>query len=55
MDTTKRDALITIAIILALLLGGLRLWDNWNARQSPPIACQLLGGHWNLWDGWKCY
>jgi hypothetical protein len=24
------------------------------AKDSPPAACSLLGGTWNLWSGWTC-
>jgi hypothetical protein len=24
------------------------------AKDSPPAACQLLGGQWSVWTGWTC-
>ena len=33
---------------------GIRVAVNEVARSSPPAECQLLGGTWNVWDGWRC-
>lgn len=23
-------------------------------RDSPPLACQIAGGQWSIWNGWAC-
>lgn len=47
--------LAAFALALALLVyGQLRIYGNVIARESPPAACQLLGGTWGIWDGWRC-
>lgn len=43
-----------IAAVVVVLWGGLRVWNNEQARNNPPVCVQLLGGHWSVWDGWQC-
>jgi hypothetical protein len=47
---------IVVAIVAVLVIAWavLKIGDNEATRNSPPAACQLLGGHWNIWDGWQC-
>jgi hypothetical protein len=46
---------ITLAIVLLFLFALIHVATNEAAKNSPPAACQLLGGTWNFWDGWHCY
>jgi hypothetical protein len=46
--------LVSILIALAVLAGGVRLWDNITSKPNPPAACQLFGGQWTIWGGWSC-
>lgn len=44
-------------IILGVLAGAFVLYHvghAWEVRNYPPVLCQLLGGHWDLWNGWRC-
>jgi hypothetical protein len=25
-----------------------------TSKDNPPAACQLSGGHWDIWNGWRC-
>ena len=25
-----------------------------SVKNNPPVACQVLGGSWNAWNGWTC-
>jgi hypothetical protein len=43
-----------IAAVVIVLWAGLRVWNNEQARNNPPVCVQLLGGHWSVWDGWQC-
>lgn len=46
---------VIYAILLALIvLGGLWVIHNELARSNPPAACQLFGGQWSIWSGWRC-
>jgi hypothetical protein len=43
------------AVLLALaLVIGYRIVPALLSAGSPPAACQLTGGHWSLWSGWRC-
>ena len=45
-----------VATVLAVLL-ALGLWhvyENYQSKDNPPASCQLLGGHWDIWNGWQC-
>lgn len=43
---------VVLTVLAVLLL--LRVMGNEAAKGSPPVACQLLGGQWTLWSGWRC-
>lgn len=38
----------------------LTLWAGWHLlsaqllKNNPPAECVLVGGTWNIWDGWSC-
>lgn len=43
--------------LAAAVLLALAVWHvggNLLARNSPPAACQVFGGHWSLVSGWRC-
>ena len=50
-----KETVITILVALGLVYGLLRVYVNWETRTDPPAACQFMGGHWGIWDGWQCY
>ncbi len=53
--TTGARYLIAGIIIVALIAWGLdHIAANEAAKADPPVACQLLGGSWSIWDGWTC-
>lgn len=45
--------IIVMAAVLTLIIGA-RVLTNIEARPYPPLTCQLLGGSWDLWNGWTC-
>jgi hypothetical protein len=54
-DHTTRTVLIVIAVILVAIWATYNVASNEAVKNDPPAACQLMGGHWNIWDGWSCY
>ena len=48
-----RSGMKTGSIILGLY-GCARIYINEQAKNNPPASCQLLGGHWDIWKGWRC-
>jgi hypothetical protein len=45
---------VIAAVILLAAYGVIRITTNEAAKNNPPAACQLLGGTWNIWNGWQC-
>ena len=47
---------IALGIVLAVLvlMAVTHVISAMETHDSPPAACQLLGGSWNLWNGWRC-
>lgn len=45
---------LAAAIILAGLFIGWHVLPALAVRDNPPLACQIAGGSWSLWDGWRC-
>jgi hypothetical protein len=49
-----------VAAVLLIVAALLVLTVAWHvvpafvAKDSPPAACSLTGGTWNLWNGWTC-
>ena len=47
-------------LITAVVVIVITLWIAWHplhaqlTKGSPPAACQLWGGTWNIWSGWQC-
>lgn len=46
--------LAAVLFVLILIWIGFHVIPAWIARDNPPLTCQILGGHWNLWSGWTC-
>lgn len=46
--------------LAAVLVMVLTVWAAFHlaaaemSKGEPPIACQIVGGTWNLWSGWQC-
>ena len=47
-------ALVGIILVGIILWGVVRVCGNDQGKHSPPAACQLAGGTWNIFDGWRC-
>ena len=45
---------LRVILIILLVLGGLRIIGNEMSRNNPPAACQVFGGQWSVWSGWRC-
>lgn len=43
----------SVVAVLAIL-GALRIAANEIAYSKPPLSCQVLGGNWTIWSGWRC-
>jgi len=54
-ENHARNAIIGVLVALAVIFITGKIGDNMTYRNDPPAACQILGGHWNIWDGWQCY
>lgn len=51
----RRSPWLVLVVLLLVIWAGYKVESNEAAKHSPPAACQLLGGHWSIWDGWQCY
>ncbi len=49
-----RRLAVVIITVLAVMWVLARIAGNEQVKDSPPPACQLLGGQWDIWDGWTC-
>lgn len=49
-----RPLIFVMAGVLVLFYVVQRVQSNESVRHDPPAACQLVGGTWNWWDGWRC-
>lgn len=45
---------IIVGLFMVFIWAGLHVMQNIDARDYPPAACQLFGGHWGIWSGWSC-
>lgn len=51
-----RTGVTVVGVILIVLV----LWAGYHVvhaemtKSAPPVSCQLLGGQWNIWNGWVC-
>lgn len=43
-----------VVVILIALFIGWHVVPALTARDNPPLACQVDGGHWDPWNGWTC-
>jgi len=54
-ETRRGNEWVWVVVALVLVAWALiRVETNIHAKAAPPAACQLLGGTWNIWDGWRC-
>lgn len=49
----KTTVIVAGMLILVFYVIG-RMATNESVKNNPPVACQFLGGHWTIWDGWQC-
>jgi hypothetical protein len=49
----KLVAIVALLLLAALFIGG-HVIPALQTQNTPPAACQLLGGHWSIWSGWNC-
>jgi hypothetical protein len=52
--TSWRGHIVAIVALIAVLYAAYHVIPAWLSRDSPPLACQLLGGHWSIRNGWRC-
>lgn len=45
---------MALVLVIAAVWAIFHVMGNLNAKPNPPAACQLWGGHWTLWSGWRC-
>lgn len=43
-----------VVLIVIVAWGMIKIADNKLAQDKPPIACHMLGGQWDWWNGWRC-
>jgi hypothetical protein len=48
-----RELLAALGILL-VIWGGWHLAEAQQSRGNPPVECVLAGGHWDIWNGWRC-
>ena len=46
--------LLAVLMLIGAVVIGFHVVPAWLAHDNPPLACQLAGGHWDLWNGWTC-
>ncbi len=51
---TGRDVVIIVLCVLACVFVLYRVGHALEVRHYPPLSCQILGGHWDFWNGWRC-
>jgi len=54
VTASAKVAVASVLAIVVLLYGSVRVAVNVQAEHSPPAMCQLFGGSWNFWNGWRC-
>lgn len=45
--------LCVIAVLLVLFVAA-HVLPAIVSRSNPPVMCQVFGGHWSIWNGWRC-
>jgi hypothetical protein len=50
----SKETVVAILIVVLGLYVGYRVYENEAARAYPPPACEVFGGSWSTWDGWRC-
>lgn len=43
-----------IILIVLLVLAVVHEAGVFSSRGNPPVACQIMGGRWNILTGWHC-
>ena len=51
---TNGRVLVILAVAALLLWAGYHVLEAEVTKGTPPAACQLLGGTWDIWSGWRC-
>ncbi len=53
-ENPVKQLAVFLAAALVVTYAAHRVMANEAAHKYPPAACVLLGGHWDIWDGWRC-
>ena len=43
-----------VILIVLAVWAAIHVISAETSKDSPPAACQLIGGHWDIWNGWRC-
>ena len=46
--------LVLFMIVFLVAFSLIRIAVNEQNKSNPPAACQVFGGQWTIWEGWKC-
>lgn len=43
-----------VILTLIVLFIAAKVGHAFAMRSHPPAMCYLIGGHWDMWNGWNC-
>ncbi len=46
--------IVVVVLVILAMLGMLRMAGNELTRGDVPVACQIFGGSWDVWNGYQC-
>lgn len=49
----NRLILGAIVVIVAIVV-AVHVISAISTHSNPPVECYILGGHWDIWNGWRC-
>lgn len=50
----RGQAVAAVLLLIAAAYLVVRTGSNLMQEMNPPGTCQVLGGHWDIWNGWRC-
>ena len=50
----KGVSISTLILLAVCIFIGWHVIPAEMSKGSMPPACQLLGGQWDMWNGWQC-